>query len=49
VPLVLNTSFNGYGEPVVETPEDAIRSLHQMNLDAVAIGDFLAWKAGTPP
>ena len=25
VPLVLDTSFNGYGEPMVETPQDAVR------------------------
>lgn len=49
IPIVLNTSFNGYGEPVVETPEDAVRAMHSLNLDAVAIGDFLVWKAGAPP
>lgn len=49
IPIVLNTSFNGYGEPVVETPEDAVRSLHSMGLDAVAVGDYLAWRAGSPP
>ena len=42
VPLVLNTSFNGYGEPMVETPEDAIAAMHLMGLDALAVGDYLA-------
>lgn len=49
IPLVLNTSFNGYGEPMVETPDDALRSLHTMGLDALAVGDYLAWRAGSPP
>jgi carbamoyltransferase len=49
VPLVLNTSFNGYGEPMVETPRDAIEAMHSMGLDALAIGDYLAWKRGAPP
>jgi carbamoyltransferase len=49
VPLVLNTSFNGYGEPMVESPRDAIEAMHSMGLDALAIGDYLAWKDGAPP
>ena len=44
VPLVLNTSFNGYGEPMVETPDDAVRAMHSMGLDALAIGDYLVWR-----
>lgn len=47
IPLILNTSFNGYGEPMVETPEDAVRSLQSMGLDALAVGDHLVWKSGT--
>lgn len=38
VPLVLNTSFNGPGEPIVETPHDALRFLTQSALDALYIG-----------
>jgi carbamoyltransferase len=41
VPLVLNTSFNGYGEPMVETPHDAVNAMHSMGLDALAVGDYL--------
>jgi carbamoyltransferase len=44
VPLVLNTSFNGYGEPMVETPEDALKTLGTMRYDALAIGDYLIWR-----
>lgn len=32
VPMVLNTSFNGAGEPIVETPEDAVRAFDSINL-----------------
>ena len=35
VPMVLNTSFNGKGEPIVETPEDAIECLLRTGLDAL--------------
>lgn len=49
IPILLNTSFNGYGEPVVETPEDAIESLHSMGLDALVLGDFLVWRSGSRP
>ncbi|MBV9951364.1 MAG: carbamoyl transferase [Acidimicrobiia bacterium] len=41
IPLVVDTSFNGYGEPMVETAEDAIAAMHQMGLDALAVGDHL--------
>lgn len=37
VPLVLNTSFNGKGEPIVETPADAVASAARMGLDALAL------------
>jgi carbamoyltransferase len=49
IPLVLNTSFNGYGEPMVETARDAVKALHSMSLDALAVGDYLVWKAGARP
>ncbi|MFD0836309.1 carbamoyltransferase [Mariniflexile aquimaris] len=41
VPVVLNTSFNIQGEPVVESPQDAIRCFFSTGLDYLAIGDFL--------
>ncbi|CAM3954852.1 carbamoyltransferase C-terminal domain-containing protein [Nocardia ninae] len=37
IPMVLNTSFNASGDPVVETPEDAIESMLKMRLDALII------------
>ncbi|KVL13196.1 carbamoyltransferase C-terminal domain-containing protein [Burkholderia ubonensis] len=35
IPMVLNTSFNGRDEPIVETPADAIECMLQTGLDAV--------------
>jgi carbamoyltransferase len=35
VPVILNTSFNGPGEPIVETPEEALRFFLQSDLDAL--------------
>jgi len=39
--VVLNTSFNVHGEPVVCTPDDAIRTFLVTGADGLAIGDFL--------
>ena len=43
-PILLNTSFNDNGEPIVETPDDAIRSFKKMDLDYLVIGNYLLWK-----
>jgi len=44
VPCVLNTSFNLKGEPIVETPEQAIKDFLKTKMDYLAIGDFLVKK-----
>lgn len=44
IPLVLNTSFNIMGEPVICTPEEAVRCFYSTGLDTMAIGDFLLEK-----
>ena len=41
VPSVINTSFNMHEEPIVCSPEDAIRAFLQGHLDYLAIGDCL--------
>jgi predicted NodU family carbamoyl transferase/MoaA/NifB/PqqE/SkfB family radical SAM enzyme len=41
VPLVLNTSFNRRGEPIVCTPQDALAAFRGLGADALAIGSFL--------
>lgn len=43
-PMLLNTSFNVRGEPIVCTPEDAIRCFLNTNMDALAIGSFVLRK-----
>jgi carbamoyltransferase len=46
IPSLINTSFNMHEEPIVCTPEDAIRAFLQGNLDYLAIGDFLVEHPG---
>jgi carbamoyltransferase len=41
LPSIINTSFNMHEEPIVCTPEDAIRSFMTGNLDYLAIGSYL--------
>jgi len=41
VPCVLNTSFNDAGEPIVETPEDAIICFLKNNMDYLVIGSSM--------
>lgn len=43
-PVVINTSFNVRGEPMVCTPQDAIRCFYSTGLNALAIGSFLLRK-----
>jgi len=38
VPVLLNTSFNGPGEPIVESPDDALRFFQRGFLDALYLG-----------
>ncbi len=44
VPMVLNTSFNVMGEPIVNTPSEAVRCFQSTGIDALAIGDFVVVK-----
>lgn len=44
VPVVLNTSFNIQGEPVVESPRDAIRCFYSTGLDYLSMGSFVVKK-----
>jgi carbamoyltransferase len=41
---VLNTSFNLHGDPVVCTPQDALETYLQSDLDALTIEDYLVWE-----
>ncbi|HKY05744.1 MAG TPA: carbamoyltransferase C-terminal domain-containing protein, partial [Blastocatellia bacterium] len=44
VPVLLNTSFNLFGEPVVSTPREAVRGFYCSGIDCLAIGNFLLKK-----
>ena len=44
-PVIVNTSFNVRGEPIVCTPEDAFRCLMGCELDVLAIGNCIVRKA----
>lgn len=43
-PMVLNTSFNIMGEPIVHSTADALKCFYGTGMDALAIGDFLIVK-----
>ena len=46
--VVVNTSFNVRGEPIVCTPEDAYRCFMRTEMDWLAVGDFLFAKNDQP-
>ncbi len=47
VPVLVNTSFNTRGEPIVCTPRDAIESFWTSPLDALVIGSFIVEKGAS--
>ena len=47
VPIVLNTSFNVMGEPLVESPGQALRTFFSTGIDTLVIGPFLINKTGS--
>jgi carbamoyltransferase len=44
VPVLINTSFNVKGEPIIETPEDAIQCFLTTGIDYLALHDVLMEK-----
>ncbi len=44
LPVLYNTSFNLFGEPLVCTPRDAVRSFYASGIDAMIAGNFLLEK-----
>ncbi len=46
VPVVLNTSFNGPGEPIVDTASDAMRFFRDSELDVLYIGNRRVSRVG---
>ncbi|CAG9229050.1 Carbamoyltransferase [Paraburkholderia sabiae] len=47
VPVLVNTSFNTRGEPMVNSPRDAVESFWTSPLDALVIGPFIVEKTGS--
>lgn len=47
-PIVVNTSFNVRGEPIVCTPADAYRCFMRTQIDALVLGGYLLHKAEQP-
>jgi carbamoyltransferase len=48
VPIIINTSFNVRGEPIVCTPEDAYRCFMRTGMDFLVMGNFFLDKADQP-
>ena len=44
LPVLYNTSFNLFGEPLVCTPRDAVRSFYSSGIDAMIVGHFFLQK-----
>jgi carbamoyltransferase len=45
-PVLLNTSFNTSGEPIVETPSDALRTFTTSGMDLLFLGNFVVRPSG---
>lgn len=45
VPLILNTSFNLGGEPIVETPQDAVRTFLATKMDYLVLEEYIVSKS----
>lgn len=48
-PVIVNTSFNVRGEPIVCTPEDAYRCFMRTQMDALVLETFVLEKSEQPP
>ena len=44
VPVIMNTSFNLRGEPIVTTPDNALNTFYNSGLDTLVLGDFIVRK-----
>lgn len=44
LPVLYNTSFNLFGDPLVCTPRDAVRSFYSSGIDALYVGNFVLEK-----
>jgi carbamoyltransferase len=49
LPVLLNTSFNGAGEAIVETPDEAVACFERLPIHVLAIGGMIIHKRDEPP
>jgi carbamoyltransferase len=47
-PVIVNTSFNVRGEPIVATPLDAYKCFMRTDIDILVLGDFILQKKDQP-
>jgi carbamoyltransferase len=47
-PVLVNTSFNGPGEPIVDSAADAVAAFERLGLDFLVLGDHLVHRARRP-
>jgi carbamoyltransferase len=47
-PVIINTSFNVRGEPIVATPEDAFRCFMNTDMDALVLENYVLIKSEQP-
>jgi carbamoyltransferase len=45
VPIVLNTSFNLKGEPIVNTPQEAFNTFSRSGMDTLVLGNYVVEKS----
>lgn len=48
-PLLVNTSFNVRGEPIVCSPQDAYRCFMRTEMDLLVLEDYVLWRTEQPP
>lgn len=46
IPMIVNTSFNIKGEPICETPEDALKCFLKTDIDILYINNYVIYKKG---
>lgn len=44
IPILINTSFNERGEPIVASPDDALKCFFNTDMDVLVLGDFILTK-----
>jgi carbamoyltransferase len=47
-PVIVNTSFNVRGEPIVESPSDAYRCFMRTEMDGLVMGNYILYKEHQP-